>query len=270
MKKINLKLIFLFLATGALLIFLHLVGWLAPIERGIYLVFNPAAVRLQSWSAALAQKYSNSVREGDLAAEAADLEKKVEALMVENASLKKLQDENSVLRQHLKFLENGDHKKYLLASVVSREILNGPEESLGDLVIDKGSDDGIISGLAVLDETGAVVGKVAATEKKIARVTLITNSDCRMAATLQNVNRTIGLTEGNLGLTINMNYIPQVETIDQGDLAVTSGLEANIPRGLLIGQVAKVDRGSNDIWQSANIQPAANLDNLTIVSVLVP
>ncbi|HTX86704.1 MAG TPA: rod shape-determining protein MreC, partial [Candidatus Nanoarchaeia archaeon] len=85
-----------------------------------------------------------------------------------------------------------------------------------------------------------------------------------------NVDRTIGVTDGNLGLTINMDYIPQMEQINLGDLAVTSGLEPNIPRGLLIGQVAKVDKGSNDIWQSANIQPAADLNNLTIVSVLIP
>jgi rod shape-determining protein MreC len=270
MKKINLKLISLFLATVGLLVFFHLIGWLAPLERVIYFVVNPVAAQLQSWSSAITQKYSNSVRQGNLAAEAAELEKKVEQLSAENASLKKLQDENSVLRQHLKFLESGEQKKYVLASVVSREILNGPEESLGDLVINKGHDDGIINGLAVLDETGAVVGKVTAAEEKISRVTLITNSNCKMAATLQNNSRTIGVTSGNLGLTINMNYIPQVEVIAIGDSAVTSGLEANIPRGLLIGQVVKIDKGSNDIWQSANIQPAANLDNLTIVSVLIP
>ncbi|MDD4902083.1 MAG: rod shape-determining protein MreC [Patescibacteria group bacterium] len=270
MKKFNLKLIVLFLATVGLLIFLHFVGWLAPVERVFFLVFNPVASRLQFWSNEINKKYSNSVRQENLAVQVEDLEKKVERLTVENASLKNLQDENSVLRQHLKFLDSGQQKKYVLANVISREILNGPEESLGDLVIDKGRDDGIVAGLAALDETGAVVGKVTATEEKISRVTLITNSGCKMAATLQNVNRTIGVTGGNLGLTINMDYIPQVESVSVGDLVVTSGLESNIPRGLLIGQAAKVDRGSNDIWQSVNIQPAANLDNLTIVSIIIP
>ncbi len=270
MKKINLKLIALFIAAVGLLIFLHLIGWLAPVERGFFLVFDPVASQLQSWSNEITQKYSNSVRQGNLAAQVGDLENQVEQLTVQNADLKNLQDENSVLRQHLKFLDSSQQKKYVLANVVSREILNGPEESLGDLVIDKGQDDGVIAGLAVLDETGAVVGKVTATEEKISRVTLITNSGCKMAATLQNLNRTIGVTGGDLGLTINMDYIPQVETVTVGDLVVTSGLEANIPRGLLIGQVAKVDKGSNDIWQSVNIQPAANLNNLTIVSVIVP
>ncbi|HTX87190.1 MAG TPA: hypothetical protein VMC41_03975, partial [Candidatus Nanoarchaeia archaeon] len=156
MKKINLKSIALFIATLGLLIFLHLVGWLAPVERMIFFVFNPPAAQLQSWSDSLNKKYSNSVRQGNLAAQVADLQSRVEALTAQNADLKKLQDENSVLRQHLKFLDSGQAKKYVLANVVSRDILNGPEESLGDLVIDRGSDDGIMPGLAVLDETGAV------------------------------------------------------------------------------------------------------------------
>jgi rod shape-determining protein MreC len=270
MKKINLKLISFFMATLVLLVFFHAVGILSPVERAIYFVLNPIGARLQSVSGGLAQRYANSVRRGNLAAQVAALQNQVEQLTVANAGLKNLQDENSVLREHLKFLTGGQIKKYVLANVVSREVLNGPEENQGDLVIDKGADDGIISGLAVLDETGAVIGKIISAEAKISRVTLVTNSDCKMAATLQNVDRTIGVTSGNLGLTVNMDYIPQVENVSIGDLAVTSGLEPDIPRGLLIGQVAEVDKGSNDIWQSANIQPAANLDNLTIVSVIVP
>jgi rod shape-determining protein MreC len=270
MKKINLKLITLFMATLVLLVFFHAIGWLAPVERALSFAFNPVAARLQSWSATLGQKYYDSIQQGDLAAQINGLKIKIEQLTVENASLKKLQDENSVLRGHLKFLESGQPKKYILANVVSREILNGPEENKGDLVIDKGRDDGLIVGLAALDETGAVVGKIAIVEEKISRITLITNSNCKMAATLQNVERTIGLTSGNLGLTVDMNFVPQMEKVSVGDLAVTSGLEANIPRGLLIGQVVKVNKGSNDIWQSANIQPSANLDNLTIVSIIIP
>jgi len=258
------------MATIGLLVFLHAIGALAPVDRVFFFVFNPAATQLQSWSNALGQKYHDSVQQGDLAVQINDLKNKVEQLTVENASLKKLQDENSVLRRHLKFLESGQPKKYVLANVVSREILNGPEESMGDLVIDKGRDDGLMVGLAVLDENGAVVGKIMIAEEKISRITLITNSNCKMAVTLQNVERTIGVTSGNLGLTVDMNYIPQLEKVAVGDLAVTSGLEANIPRGLLIGQVAKVNKGSNDIWQSANIQPSANLDNLPIVSIIIP
>jgi cell shape-determining protein MreC len=67
-----------------------------------------------------------------------------------------------------------------------------------------------------------------------------------------------------------MNYIPQSEAVVVGDLIVTSGLEAGIPSGLVIGQVAKVNKNGNEIWQSVNIQPLADFDYLMIVSVLVP
>lgn len=270
MKKFNLKLIILFMATVGLLVFLHLVGVLSPLSRGLTIVLNPVTVKLQSWSMGLRRQYEERVRQGDLSIQLADLKKQVAELTVKNASLKKVEEENSNLRQHLKFLESGDEKKYILADVISREVFSGSKENSGDMIIDKGRDDGIVSGAVVLNEQGAVVGKITEAKEKISRFTLITNSACRLAATLQNGDRTIGVTSGNLGLTIDMDYIPQMELVSIGDLVVTSGLEAGIPRGLVIGQVAKVNKSGNEIWQSVNIQPLADFEDLMIVSVLVP
>jgi rod shape-determining protein MreC len=270
MKKFNWQLILFFLAIAILLVFLHLIGALKPIDRVFYLVLNPVGAKFQLWSTGLSRQYNNSINRGDWAAEVSDLKKQVERLTVENAGLKKLGEENSKLRQHLKFLENNGQKKYLLANVISREVFNGSLENRGDFIIDKGKDDGIIAALAVLNEQGAVVGKIIDVEEKSSRFVLVTNSACKFAATLQNKNQTVGVTSGNLGLTIDMDFIPQVEAVNIGDLAATSGLEPFIPRGLVIGQVAKVEKGSNAIWQSVNIQPLADFDDLTIVSVLIP
>lgn len=270
MKKINLKLIVLFTATAALLVFLHLLGALSPISRGFSIVLNPVAAKFQAWSSGFRGQYEARVRQGDLSAELLDLKKQVAVLTVEKAALKKVEEENSNLRQHLKFLESGDKKKYILADVVSREVFSGAKENSGDMIIDKGKDDGIVSGAVVLNEQGAVVGKIIEAKERISRFTLVTNSACKFAAALQNGSRTIGVTSGNLGLTVDLNYIPQMELVSVGDLAVTSGLEAGIPRGLVIGQVAKVNKSGNEIWQSANIQPLADFEGLTIVSVLVP
>jgi rod shape-determining protein MreC len=270
MKKINFKLIILFTATLGLLVFLHLVGALSPLSRGLAIVLNPVTAKLQSWSTGLRWQYEERVRQGDLSAELSDLKKQVEELMIKNASLKKAEEENSNLRQHLKFLESGDKKKYVLADVVSREVFSGSKENSGDMIINKGSDEGIVKGAVVLNEQGAVVGKITEAKEKISRFVLATNSACKFAAALQNSSRTIGVTSGNLGLTIDMDYIPQMELVSAGDLVVTSGLEAGIPRGLVIGQVAEVNKSGNEIWQSANIQPLADFEALMIVSVLVP
>jgi rod shape-determining protein MreC len=270
MKKINFKRLILFIATAGLLIFLHFVGWLAPVEAVAEIVLNPAAAKLQIWSSELRWQYKETFHRGDLLAEISDLKNKVEELTVANAALKKTEDENSTLREHLKFFKEGEDKKYILANIVSREVFSGPGENHGDLVIDKGRVDGIALSSVVLNERGVVVGKINKVEEKISRFTLVTNSNCKLAATLGNKSQTIGVTSGNLGLTIDMDYIPQAEEVKLGDLVVTSGLETGIPRGLVIGRVAKVNKGSNEIWQSANIDPLANFDDLLIVSVIIP
>jgi rod shape-determining protein MreC len=269
MKKLNLKLTVLFLATSALLIFLYFIGVLSPVEKGLSFVLNPVVAKLQAWSSGLRLQYEEGIRRDDLSAELSDLKKQVALLTVKNASLKKVEEENSNLRQHLKFLENGDKKKYVLADVISREVFNGVKEDHGDMIIDKGKDAGITLSAVVLNEQGAVVGKITEVKEKTSRFMLVTNSVCKFAASLQNGTRTIGVTSGNLGLTVNMDYISQTEVVATGDLVVTSGLEAGIPRGLVIGQVAKVNKSGNEIWQSVNIQPLADFDDLTIVSVLV-
>jgi rod shape-determining protein MreC len=269
MKKINLKLIVLFAATIALLVFLHFLGALAPVEKGVYFIFNPAAARLQGWSRAFRLNWAWYGHQRDLTEENKALKIRVEELTVANASFKKVEEENSNLRQHLKFLENGGEKKYLLANIISRGVESG-SEGRGDMIIDKGKADGVLPGLIVLDERGAVAGKITAVEEKISRFAPLTNSACKLAASLTGGGKTSGMAVGNFGLTVNLDYIPQAEKIAAGELVVTSGLEENIPRGLVIGQVEKVAKSGNDIWQSATVQPLADFENLLIVSVIIP
>ena len=59
---------------------------------------------------------------------------------------------------------------------------------------------------------------------------------------LLNQDRSIGIIEGGFGLTIRMTFIPQQEIVEIGNIIVTSGLEKNVPRGLVIGEVASVEK----------------------------
>jgi cell shape-determining protein MreC len=86
----------------------------------------------------------------------------------------------------------------------------------------------------------------------------------------QNDQKTSGVVEGDLGLTIKMDFIPQAEKIKVDDIVVTSGLEKNIPRGLVIGKIIQVNSDSNEIWQKATVESLMNLEDLTIVSILPP
>ena len=124
--------------------------------------------------------------------------------------------------------------------------------------------------LGLINEEGVVVGKIIDIKPGTAKICLTTSPGCQLAASLQNQNKTLGIVEGDLGLTIKMSYIPQLEKININDIVITSGLGGDIPRGLVIGKVQSVRNESNEIWQSATIEPLVNMDNLTVLAVIIP
>jgi len=81
--------------------------------------------------------------------------------------------------------------------------------------------------------------------------------------------RVEGLVSGKHGLVMFFDYILKNQKISVGDLVVTSGLEKNIPFGLLIGRVEKITTQSDDLFQKAILSPLISFDNLRILTVLV-
>lgn len=269
MRKKGFKLVFIFLAISGLLVFLYFTNIFSPVKEKIYQALNPVAFRLYSLSSNISGAYRSQAEKIDFSKKINELEKEVSELKVKNAELSEAAEENRRLREHLDFL---DEKKfrYEMAHVISKGFASSPEESEKDIIIDRGSIDGLFSGLAVVNSQGVLVGKILRVEERVSRVSLSSNSECRLAATIQGLDRTIGIASGKLGLTISMGFISQDEDIKKGDLVVTSGLEENIPRGILIGEVSRLEGSSNDIWKNAVIESLANFDDLIIVSVILP
>ena len=117
---------------------------------------------------------------------------------------------------------------------------------------------------------GTIVGKIVEAKNNISKVELTNNEQCKIAATILNSEKTTGITQGELGLTIRMDFIPQSEEIKIDDIVVTSGLEQTIPRGLVIGKISDVNRENNELWQTARLNTLIDPSDLVIVSVLVP
>ena len=59
------------------------------------------------------------------------------------------------------------------------------------------------------------------------------------------------------------------EEVVTAGLELKNGLRSPYPKGLLIGQVVDVTRDANEVVQTAFVQPAANLDRLEYVLVIV-
>lgn len=257
------------IAVIGLLIFLHFTKILTPIESFVTGILRPIFSGFYSVSSSVRTTYNEQTSKKDLLERVKQLESQSNQLTVENVELKMLEQENQILRQHLKFLTKYENR-YVLANVIFRGSLDNPTAASQIIIINKGAKDGVLPGLAVTSSHGIIIGKIIKVKSNLSEVYLTTNPACKLAATMQNQDKTSGIVQGELGLTVKMEFIPQTEEIKVGDTVVTSGLEQNIPRGLVIGKVTQVIKESNELWQSAVIEPLVDLDELVIVSILLP
>ncbi len=268
MPKIKTNKNIYFIAVLGLLIFLHLSHLLRPAENFLFKIVSPIMDNLYFSSGQLKSAYLHQVDKRDLNKIVQDLEQKNQLLLSDNSELIKLKQENKYLREHLEFKEDADNQQ-LMANIISRSdfVANAIQEMV--LIIDVGEEDGVLPGLLVLNKNGVVVGKIKETKKNSSKVYLTIDSNCRLAVSVQNSDRTFGIAEGDMGLTIGINFIPQSENINVGDIAVTSGLEKGIPAGFAVGKVSRVDRENNELWQNVSLDPLFNFNDLLFVSVIL-
>jgi len=256
----------IFIVVAGLLFFLHGVGALRPVENFFEVLIKPVSIRLYSWGTSFRNFYQENRNQNDLSAQVDRLTKATAVLTIANSQCLETTEENKKLRAALK-LSQENNFRVLVANIIAKQTA---AEDSRDLIINRGSDDGLRPGLGIISEEGTIVGKVVAVKAMTAQVCLTTSPNCQLAAAIQNQVKTQGITDGDLGLTIKMNYIPQSEKIANGDLVITSGLDGSIPRGLVIGRITQIYSASNEVWQGATIEPLVNFDNLTVVSIIIP
>lgn len=259
----------IFVVVLGLLIFLHGIGALRPVENFLLSLTKPFSSRLYSWGTSFRRSYAEKQETVDRQARIDALQSEVARLTVENSRCREIDSENRKLREQLHF-SSSQAGRLVLANIIAQETAAESGEAGQNLLIDKGEKDGLRTGFGVMSETGLIVGRVIGLGDTTARICLTTSPGCQLAASVENESRTQGITDGDLGLTIKMSYIPQSEKVGVNDIIVTSGLGGNIPRGLVIGRVTQVMNETNEVWQSATIEPLVNLNDLTIVSVLIP
>ncbi len=136
----------------------------------------------------------------------------------------------------------------------------------GTMVISKGESDGVRKAMAVLSPFG-VVGQTMATSAHAARVLLITDHNSGVDAVVQRT-RARGIVEGGLDGGCAMKYLKRGEDVEVGDTIVTSGLDGVFPKGIMIGTVTRLTRGTRGLLQVAEVQPSVPLDRIEEVLVV--
>jgi rod shape-determining protein MreC len=197
------------------------------------------------------------------------LRRENERLAAENLRLAEAQRQNEILTGLLQ-LQSGFTYKTVAAAVIARE----SDEFRRLVTISKGTDDGIVEGDVVIGEGGALAGRVIAVGPNYAKVVLITDQSSTVIGQLQTSAAT-GEVVGQLEGALLMTNVDSTETIQLGEEVVTAGIElaggvrSPYPKGLLVGQVIDVRRDANSVVQTAYLQPAANLDKLEYVLVVL-
>lgn len=194
------------------------------------------------------------------------LQDKYSNLLQDVARLKLLEQENEIFRENLEFFEERlVDKKFVTSRIIGKSLDNSAV-----VFIDKGSNDGILENLPVIASKGIMIGKVVSVSLRRSKVVLASDETSLIAGTILNNEKTTNLVSGKFGLSLEIELIPQNEKVVENDIVITSGLEENIPRGLLIGEVREVRSSLNSLFQSAIVQPAVSYTTLSIVSVLLP
>lgn len=237
-------------------------AWLGRIFRS---ALNPVATVIYRLGSSFKSEEAISLEELKNKVEVLTTEN--QRLLVDNTRLLTLEDENRRLRDYLVFAQSRQ-LSLQMAEVISRGLAEDSWQKQRVITLNQGSDQGVKIGLPIVSSEGVLLGKIIAVKNNLAEACLLYSSDCRLAVGLAGQGKTIGLAQGDLGLNITIEFIPQDQAISEGQIIVTSGLEADMPPGLLIGKVSKVIKQNNELWQSAIIEPAADFEDLRFVAIL--
>lgn len=160
-----------------------------------------------------------------------------------------------------------DFKARVPFQALAAEIIAfSPGASSNAVLIDKGTNYGLTPDLAVITPAG-VVGKIISVFHQSSQVLLITDASSGVGILLER-SRAQGVLKGAGNNLCQLEYIMNEESVSPGDAVVTSGLDQIYPRGLPVGTVLKVRDGN--IYKSIVIRPAAALDRLETVLVVLP
>ncbi|MBU4481946.1 rod shape-determining protein MreC [Candidatus Parcubacteria bacterium] len=247
-----------------LIIFLHATTLLLPFEKLIFISFKPFQSIAFSTGGNISLELSEMTIRKNLLEDNKKLNKKINQLEQKIVQLKLFIEENDLLINQNKYLKSVGYN-FINARVISAGIENNPNL----FIINRGANDNVKPGMAVVVEDGTLIGKIIKTENTISHLLLLTDNQIKISASLSGQSEISGIIEGKNNISICLNYILKTANIQPLDLIQTSGFDEYIPAGLLIGEVAEIHNDPNQLFQEAKITSPINLKNLRIVSIVI-
>lgn len=180
-----------------------------------------------------------------------------------------LAKENKQLKQELKLNNSMTDYDTVTAAVLART----PSSWQQQLVINKGQSSGIKKNMPVMSD-GGLIGRITEVNKTNSKVELLSDTSeasNRFAITINGANGQVvnGIITG-YNASKNQLVMGQVTSkakVKKGSRVITSGMGGITPKGLYVGKVAKVGKDDYGLAQKVYITPAANFNDINIVTV---
>lgn len=152
--------------------------------------------------------------------------------------------------------------------VTAKVVNNSVDFATNFITINKGSEEGIKSGMAVLGPLG-VVGKVKITSRHFSVVTSVLNIDIMISGLMKRTGY-YGTVQwsGRDADFIDFKYIPRHVKPLKGDTILTSGYSGIFPEGILVGTIDEVVLREEAPFYDLKVKLSQDFRKLSYVSVI--
>ncbi len=200
-------------------------------------------------------------------------------LSVNREELQTLRAQNAEMRQALATAEEQRQENARLRALVklpdalktgsvAAHVIGRPTDSWeGTILVDRGSADGVKTGTPVIAAEG-LIGQVSVVAPHSSKVRLITDQSSGVSVLVQST-RSPGVVRGSVEGKLTLEFYAGAEPPKPGDVLITSGLGGAYPKGLVVGDVAKVVSGGAGMPPNVEVASRVRIGEIEEVLLMV-
>ena len=207
----------------------------------------------------IAEQGSSFFELRDQQLELSELGRLSETLQARQLKFEALLSENNRLRALL-----GSSAKVSDLVSIAEVVGISPDPDQQYVMVDKGLNDGVFVGQAVIDATG-LVGQVAESTTNLSKILLVTDqSHAVPVLSVRTASQLIVEGTGNRNL-LSMRHVSESLDLKVGDLLVTSGLGQRFPSGYPVAEIARYELTPGAAFAEVLVKPLSQLQTLNHV-----
>ncbi len=243
--------------TGGIMPFLSSTGGL------LMMPLNSLSVSVGN---SIQERFGPFLSAGKVAEENRALRAEVQDLREQLIDYESVKMENEQFRELLEIKERNSDFLFEPATVVGRT----PDDWFGSFTIDVGTYHGVSLRCPVITSEG-LVGIVSKVGHGYSKVQTILDASVNIGGVdIQTLDT--GIISGDMALAqqgrCKMGFLPRESGATLGDTIVTSGTGGLLPRGLIIGEIQRVEMETNGLSLYAVVNPAADIQGAKQVFVI--